>query len=72
MTPNGLTGWFQTVMKSLCEECKGKQFGIMILRHVVITHMRRKEPSSIAKQQFAQKCLHSTSMNDKYRINKID
>ena len=53
-----------------CEKCKDKAFGIMMLRHSVITEKQRKALTIKQKGKFAKVCLHTCKRNELYRLEK--
>ena len=68
MTKNGYSSWLKREMKS-CKGCEDKNVGCLIIRHAVITHMRRKCMTTHQREAFANQCMHSAGLNEKYRVH---
>ena len=68
MSKNGYSSWMKREMKG-CKGCADKQVGCLMIRHSVITHMRRKELTIHQKNDFATRCMHSCGQNDRYRVH---
>ena len=68
MSPNGFTSWLTREMQR-CEGCEKKVIGCTLLKHCCITHKRRHEMTNQQKREYAEKCLHSVSKNNQYRVH---
>ncbi len=68
MSPNGFSTWMKREMKK-CPGCEDKSVGCLILRHCVITHKNRNAPTIKQNREFAAKCMHSTTLNARYRVD---
>ena len=68
MTPNGYSTWFKREMKRM-PDCGKRVIGCMAIRHSVISHYRRNEMRLLAKNDFANRCMHSVKRNELYVIH---
>ena len=67
LTPGAFSGWLAREMKR-CPGCEKKMISCMIIRHCCITHKRRHEMTNEEKEQYAEKCMHSSKTNNEYRV----
>ena len=52
-----------------CPGCEGKSVGCLLIRHCVISHKTRNNPTIKQQREFADACMHSCAQNQRYRVD---
>ena len=68
-TGSGFSNFLSRELKKM-PGCEHKSVGCTSLRHSVITHHNRNDKTIAQKTEWARRCMHSTKLNDQYRLNQ--